>query len=138
MFQLSGEGGVGRGRRNGCSPGGFVGGNGLRGCGSDLCVEVGEAEIDDFGIPIGIDAMKFLESVLGFEVFAERLVDLPVAIEQVGFLDEVVNADILVIQGVSARAKRAEHERQDQGKRPFHSEHIMTSQSGEQSLNMMG
>jgi len=137
MLQLSRKGGVGCSRWSGCSPGGFISGNGLRGSGSNFCVEVGEAEIDDFGIPIGIDAMKFLESVLGFEVLAERLVDLPVAIEQVGFLDEVIDANILVIKGVSARAKSAKHERQDQGKRPFHSEHIMTSQSGEQSLNMM-
>jgi hypothetical protein len=44
----------------------------------------------------------------------------------------------LVIKDVSARAENAEHERQDESKRPFHSEHIMASQSGEQSLNMMG
>jgi len=71
--------------------------------------------------------MKFWRR-LSLEVFAQGLVDLPVAVEEVGFLDEVVNADILVIKSIGAREESAEQERQDQGKRPFHSEHIMTSQ----------
>src|SRR5689334_11525704 len=112
MLQLSGKGRVGGiSGRGSCGPGGFVGGDGLGGCGSDFRSKVSEPEIDDFGIPIGIDAVKFLEGVLGLEIFAQRLVDLPVAIEKVGFLNEIVNADILVIKGVSARAKSAKHER---------------------------
>jgi hypothetical protein len=66
------------------------------------------------------------------------LVDLPVAVHEVRLLDEIVDADVLVIQGVGSRAKNAERERQSQGKRPFHSEHIMDWQSGEQSLNGTG
>ena len=69
--------------------------------------------------------MKSLQRGLGFEVFGEGLAGLGAFGQGITFLDEIVDAHILVIRPLGARRRQTEERGgKDQRRQQFHDGHI--------------
>jgi hypothetical protein len=57
--------------------------------------------------------LEALQRSLGFEILREGVGGLQIVVQLVGFLDEVVNLDIMVIRTLPPRARQSQKQRGD-------------------------
>jgi Tol biopolymer transport system component len=71
----------------------------------DFAGEITDAIFDNVAVPVGIQPLKTLEQVLGFEIFGQRVGGLAGIFQSIGFLDQTVNAQVLVVLGARGRMR---------------------------------